>query len=51
MMTDQPTETAPPRPPRTARAWIILLIAWAIGLLIWTVYIAAFVYGVIRVLA
>ena len=49
MTPDYSTET-PPEPSRRRRAWMILLVAWAIGLLIWTLYIAAFVFVVIRVL-
>jgi len=50
MTPDYSNEPPPERSRRRARAWMILLTAWAIGLLIWTVYIAAFVYVIIRVL-
>ena len=51
-MTPYYSSETPPEPSRrSAGAWMILLSAWAIGLLIWTVYVAAFVFVVIRVLA
>jgi hypothetical protein len=51
-MTPDYSNEPPPEPShRTARAWLVLLGAWAIGLLIWMVYVAAYVYIVIRVLA
>lgn len=36
------TESA--RPKRPFRAWIILLLTWTLGLIVWAVYIAAFVF-------
>jgi hypothetical protein len=51
MTPDYSTEPPPEPSQRSARAWMILLGAWAVGLLIWTVYIAAFVFIVIAVLA
>jgi hypothetical protein len=51
-MTPDYSSELPPEPSqRGALAWLVLLGAWAIGLLVWTVYIAAYVYIVIRVLA
>jgi hypothetical protein len=50
-MTDESqTDPASVRPRRGAREWIVLLMAWSIGLIVWTVYIAMYVYLVIRVL-
>jgi hypothetical protein len=39
-VTASPDEP-PPKTRRPARTWVILLIVWAIGLAVWTVYIAA----------
>jgi hypothetical protein len=51
-MTPDYSSELPPEPSkRSTRAWLVLLSAWVVGLLIWTVYIAAYVYIVIRVLA
>lgn len=51
-MTPDYSSEPPPEPShRSTRAWLIRLSAWAIGLLVWTVYIAAYVYLVIRVLS
>ncbi|MBC8108987.1 MAG: hypothetical protein H7Z14_20545 [Anaerolineae bacterium] len=51
MTPDYSNEPPPEQSRRSARAWLVLLVAWGIGLVIWTVYIAAYVYIVIRVLA
>ena len=50
MTPDYSNEPSPEPSHRSARAWLMLLAAWGVGLLIWTVYIAAYVYIVIRVL-
>ena len=51
-MTHDCSSELPPEPShRSAHAWLILLSAWSIGLLIWTIYIAVYVYVVVRVLA
>ena len=50
MTPDYSTEPPPEPSHRSVRAWLVLLLAWGVGLLIWTVYLAAYVYIVIRVL-
>ena len=50
MTPDYSSEPSPERTRRSARAWLVLVIAWMIGLLAWTVYIAAYVYVIFRVL-
>jgi hypothetical protein len=39
-MTQPLVEPEPPRPRRSAGAWLALLILWAIGLCIWAGYIS-----------
>jgi hypothetical protein len=50
-MTPDYSNQIPPEPShRSASAWLVLLSAWVIGLLIWSAYVAAYVYFVIWVL-
>ena len=50
-MTPDYSSELPPEPSRrSTSAWLVLLGAWAVGLVVWTVYIAAYVYIVVRVL-
>jgi hypothetical protein len=51
VMTPDYSNQIPPEPShRSASAWLVLLSAWVIGLLIWSAYVAAYVYFVIWVL-
>jgi len=36
----EPTDPPPPR--RPAKLWVILLIAWAVGLCVWVFYLLVF---------
>ncbi len=38
------------RPPRSARTWIKLLLAWGAGLVSWTIYIALILYVFFRII-
>lgn len=40
----------PPRPKRPASLWIILLIAWAVGLCVWLVYLLLFSIVIYRLM-
>jgi len=42
------TPAQPPRPKRSPGKWIILLIVWSIGLIVWLLYALAFGYVVFR---
>jgi hypothetical protein len=48
LVSATPDQPPPATPHRTARKWVILLLVWGVGLLVWTLYIAgivaAFVY-------
>jgi hypothetical protein len=43
-----PPGTHWPRPRRSLGRWLILLLVWGVGLLIWTVYLAIIVLLVFR---
>jgi hypothetical protein len=46
-------DLAPPEPPRTNRSpgkWLVLLVVWAAGLLMWILYVIAVGYLVFRFL-
>ncbi len=38
-----------PRVRRSAGQWLLLLAVWAVGLCVWTVYVAVFFVGFLRV--
>ena len=40
----------PSRPRRSVRSWVLLLAVWAVGLLIWGVYLIAITYLLTRIL-
>jgi hypothetical protein len=39
-----------PRMRRSVWTWIILLVVWGLGLISWTVYIAAVIYVLVRII-
>ena len=45
------TELPPARPPRSIAMWMLLFGVWAVGLMVWCLYLAAFSYLLIRFLS
>ena len=33
-----------PRPSRAMRSWMLLIVVWGAGLIVWTIYIIAIIY-------
>jgi hypothetical protein len=50
-MTDELTPPPPPKPRRPFGTWIKLLAVWAIGLVIWGIYVGLIVLVLVKLLS